>query len=44
MELTALSLTNYRSYRALELRLGPGLTVLHGDNGQGKSNLLEAVY
>ncbi len=44
MELTSLSLTNFRSYRALELTLDRGLTVLAGDNAQGKSNLLEAVY
>ena len=44
MELTSLSLTNFRSYRALELTLDRGLTVLAGENAQGKSNLLEAVY
>ena len=44
MELTSLSLTNFRSFRALELTLGRGLTVLSGENAQGKSNLLEAVY
>ena len=43
MEVTSLSLTNFRSYRALELALGRGLTVLAGENAQGKSNLLEAV-
>ena len=44
MQLTNLTLTNFRSYRQLDLALGPGLTVLSGENGQGKSNLLEAVY
>ena len=44
MELTSLSLTNFRSFRALELTLDRGLTVLAGDNAQGKSNLLEAIY
>jgi DNA replication and repair protein RecF len=33
-----------RNLRAIELELGPGLTVLHGRNGQGKTSLLEAVY
>jgi DNA replication and repair protein RecF len=42
--LTNLTLLNFRTYRNLELDLPPGLVVLHGDNGQGKSNLLEAVY
>ena len=44
MHLANLSLTNYRNFRRLELALPEGLTVLHGDNGQGKSNLLEAIY
>jgi DNA replication and repair protein RecF len=44
VQLTSLSLTNFRSYRSLDLPLGPGLTMVHGDNAQGKSNLLEAVY
>ena len=44
MELSHLSLTNFRSYRTLELDLRPGMTVVHGDNAEGKSNLLEAIY
>ena len=44
MRVTNLSLTNFRSYRRLELPLGDGLTVVVGDNAQGKSNLLEALY
>ena len=44
MQLTNLTLTNFRSYRQLDLALAPGLTVISGENGQGKSNLLEAVY
>jgi len=37
------SLTNFRNYRQLELRLPPHLAIFHGDNAQGKTNLLEAV-
>ncbi|MXY60085.1 MAG: DNA replication and repair protein RecF [Chloroflexi bacterium] len=44
VQLTNLTLTNFRSYRQLDLALEPGLTVISGENGQGKSNLLEAVY
>jgi DNA replication and repair protein RecF len=36
-------LTDLRSYREAEVALAPGLTALLGDNGQGKTNLLEAV-
>lgn len=43
MLLQRLSLTNYRNYVRLELSLPPGLTIVQGDNAQGKSNLLEAV-
>jgi len=39
-----LSLTNFRNFRSLDLTLAEGPTVLIGDNAQGKSNLLEAVY
>lgn len=44
MQVTKLSLTNFRSYERLELSLGLGLTTVVGDNAQGKSNLLEAIY
>ncbi len=44
MQVTKLSLTNFRSYRQLDLSLGPGLTTVVGDNAEGKSNLLEALY
>ncbi|GAB4270120.1 MAG: DNA replication/repair protein RecF [Candidatus Promineifilaceae bacterium] len=39
-----LSLTNFRNYGRLELQLPPGPTLLHGNNAQGKTNLLEALY
>ena len=43
MHLQRLSLTNYRNYTRLELTLPLGLTIVQGQNGQGKSNLLEAI-
>jgi DNA replication and repair protein RecF len=39
-----LGLANFRNYVRLDLALAPGLSVLWGDNGQGKTNLLEALY
>jgi DNA replication and repair protein RecF len=36
-------LTDYRSYASVDLELPPGLTAVLGRNGQGKTNLLEAV-
>src|SRR3954451_535631 len=44
MIVTRLSLRNFRSYERAEVRLAPGMTVVAGRNGAGKSNLLEAVY
>src|SRR5919202_3267304 len=44
MQVTRLQLRDFRSYSAAELRLGPGLTLLSGRNGAGKTNLLEALY
>jgi DNA replication and repair protein RecF len=37
-------LRDFRSYDAVEVALGPGLTVVHGRNGAGKTNLLEGLY
>ena len=43
MLLTSLQLRNYRNYARLDLEPGPRLNVFLGDNGQGKTNLLESV-
>jgi DNA replication and repair protein RecF len=43
MYLSHLSLNEFRNYKQLALDLEPGLFVFHGDNAQGKTNLLEAV-
>ncbi len=44
MVVTRLALRDFRSYQAAEVRLGPRLTVVHGHNGAGKTNLVEAIY
>ncbi len=44
MQIEHLSLTNFRNYARLEWGLPPGTTVLHGNNAQGKTSLLEAIY
>src|SRR2546423_12996986 len=43
MHVAHLSLTDFRSYPGVELPLEPGVTALIGPNGQGKTNLVEAV-
>ena len=44
MRLTHLTLTDHRNIEHAELTPDPHLTVLCGPNGQGKTNLLEAVW
>ncbi|KIF75520.1 recombinase RecF [Streptomyces sp. 150FB] len=43
MHVTHLSLADFRSYARVEVPLGPGVTAFVGANGQGKTNLVEAV-
>ena len=43
MRLRRLRLRNHRNYSQLDLTPGPGVNVFIGANGQGKTNLLEAV-
>lgn len=43
MRLRRLRLRNHRNYSQLDLAPGPGVNVFIGPNGQGKTNLLEAV-
>lgn len=44
MHLKHLSLANFRNYVRLELELPPGIILVQGENAQGKTNLLEAIY
>ncbi len=44
MWLSQLRLVNFRNYRGLRLEPQPGVLLFSGHNGQGKTNLLEAVY
>lgn len=43
MTLRRLQLRDFRNYAALDLELEPGISVFAGANGQGKTNILEAV-
>lgn len=44
MIIKSLELTNYRNYESLELQFDSGTNILYGDNAQGKTNILEAIY
>lgn len=43
MHVSDLALTDFRSYRDVVIALPPGITALVGPNGQGKTNVVEAV-
>jgi DNA replication and repair protein RecF len=44
VRLDSLLITGYRNLARVELKLAAGTTILVGDNAQGKSNFLEAIY
>jgi DNA replication and repair protein RecF len=43
MPVARLSLTDFRSYADLAIAPGPGFVIITGDNGAGKTNILEAL-
>ena len=44
MHLAHLRLRDFRNYARLDVDFGPGFHLLLGDNAQGKTNILEAIY
>lgn len=44
MFIESIELLNYRNYSRLHMEFHEGTNVLYGDNAQGKTNILEAVY
>lgn len=44
MVIKSLKLKNYRNYELLDLTFDPKTNILYGDNAQGKTNILEALY
>lgn len=44
MIILSLKLRNFRNYRELEIHPHPGINILFGQNGSGKTNLLEAIH
>ena len=43
MRIERLELTDFRNYEHLEVEFEPGNNILVGPNGQGKTNIVEAV-
>lgn len=44
MIIKSLELENYRNYDSLEIHFSGGTNILYGNNAQGKTNILEAIY
>lgn len=44
MHVAHLSLANFRNYRRLDVELPESPMIVHGDNAQGKTNLVESLY
>ena len=44
MIIKRLELADYRNYESLDLQFDKGTNILYGDNAQGKTNILEAIY
>ena len=44
MYIENLALQNYRNYARAEITFSDGINILYGDNAQGKTNILEAIY
>ena len=44
MKIRHLSLRDFRNYESLELKFNSNINIFIGDNAQGKTNLLEAIY
>lgn len=44
MYIKDLALMNYRNYESAKITFSDGINILYGDNAQGKTNILEAIY
>ena len=44
MIIKSIELANYRNYDSLNMQFDCGTNILYGDNAQGKTNILEAIY
>ena len=44
MYVESLALKNFRNYEKLDMDFSDRINIIHGDNAQGKTNILEAIY
>ena len=44
MIIQGIHLINFRNYGRLDIDVGPSVNIFYGDNAQGKTNIIEAIY
>lgn len=44
MYIKSIQIENFRNYGRLDLQVEPSINVLYGENAQGKTNIIEAIY
>ena len=44
MYIKSLELDDYRNYEKVSIKFDKGINILYGNNAQGKTNILEAIY
>lgn len=44
MEITSLKLLNFRNFDTLELNFSPNKNIIIGNNGEGKTNIVESIF
>ena len=44
MYINKIEIKNFRNYEKQEIELNPHINIFYGDNAQGKTNILEAIF
>ena len=44
MWIKRIKISNFRNYQQEEIELGKNINILYGENAQGKTNIIEAIF
>ena len=44
MWIKKIKINNFRNYKNIEINLNKGINIFYGDNAQGKTNIIEAIF
>ena len=44
MEINKLEMISFRNHKKTKIKFNPGLTIIWGENGSGKTSILEAIH